>query len=180
MRAGSGPTNASEAASLAAEPIDAPPRFPLQVDCDRVLAATPDSMLDRTGSSVLGGLSNRTRSAVVGVGRSTHTGFELALLKLADRYPNVPILVAEFGLGNRDILEPDCTVHDDYRIAYHRDHIAAMGRAVDQGANVPGYLCVQLYPGPTRGLNAGSVLAARLGGKPRAADQDVRPSPPVI
>ena len=84
------------------------------------------------------------------------------------------------GLGNRDVLEPDCTAHDDYRIAYHRDHIAAMGRAVDQGANVPGYLLVQLYPGPTRGLNAGSVLAARLGGKPRAADQDVRPSPPVI
>ncbi len=26
------------------------------------------------------------------------------------------------GLGNRDVLEPDCTAHDDYRIAYHRDH----------------------------------------------------------
>lgn len=64
------------------------------------------------------------------------TGFELALLKLADRCPNVPILVAENGLGNRDVLEPDCTVRDDYRIAYHRGN-GPGGRSGCQRGRLP-------------------------------------------
>ena len=97
-------------------------------------------MLDETGWEVLGDLPNPYLNSSRWGWQIDPTGFQLALLKLADRYPGLPILVAENGLGNRDVLEPDGTVHDQYRIDYHRDHIAAMSRAVAEGCNVAGYL----------------------------------------
>jgi len=106
----------------------------------RVLQDGPGSMLDHTGWGVIGDLPNPHLESTRWGWQIDPTGFQLALLKLADRYPGLPILVAENGLGNRDVLEADGTVHDPYRIDYHRDHIAAMARAVDEGANVVGYL----------------------------------------
>jgi len=106
----------------------------------RVLEDAPGTMLDHTGWGVLGDLPNPHLDRSRWGWQIDPTGLQLALLKLADRYPGVPVLVAENGLGNRDVLEADGTVHDDYRIAYHRDHIAAMRRAVDEGVNVAGYL----------------------------------------
>lgn len=105
----------------------------------RVLQDSP-SMLDHTGWEVLGDLPNPYLTSSRWGWQIDPTGFQLALLKLADRYPGLPILVAENGLGNRDVLESDGTVHDQYRIDYHRDHIAAMSRAVAEGCNVAGYL----------------------------------------
>jgi len=106
----------------------------------RVLESTPGSMLDRTGWSVLGDLPNPHLERSRWGWQIDPAGFRLALIKLADRYPGVPVLVAENGIGSRDSLEPDGTVHDDYRIAYHRDHVHAMQQAIDEGANVAGYL----------------------------------------
>lgn len=106
----------------------------------RVLEDAPGTMLDHTGWGVLGDLPNPYLDRSRWGWQIDPTGLQLALLKLADRYPGVPVLVAENGLGNRDVLEADGTVHDDYRIAYHRDHVAAMRRAVDEGVNVAGYL----------------------------------------
>ena len=106
----------------------------------RVLEDAPGTMVDHTGWGVLGDLPNPYLDRSRWGWQIDPTGLQLALLKLADRYPGVPVLVAENGLGNRDVLEADGTVHDDYRIAYHRDHVAAMRRAVDEGVNVAGYL----------------------------------------
>ncbi|MCA0293825.1 MAG: glycoside hydrolase family 1 protein [Actinobacteria bacterium] len=106
----------------------------------RVLQDGPGSMLDSTGWEVLGDLPNPHLVGTRWGWQIDPTGFQLALLKLADRYPGLPILVAENGLGDRDVLEPDGTVHDAYRIDYHRDHIAAMAAAIAEGANVVGYL----------------------------------------
>jgi 6-phospho-beta-glucosidase len=105
----------------------------------RVLQESP-SMLDHTGWEVLGDLPNPYLTSSRWGWQIDPTGFQLALLKLADRYPGLPILVAENGLGNRDVLEADGSVHDQYRIDYHRDHIEAMRRAVAEGCNVAGYL----------------------------------------
>jgi 6-phospho-beta-glucosidase len=44
----------------------------------------------------------------------------------------------ENGLGARDRLV-DGTVEDDDRIAYLRDHIRAIGDALDEGVDVMGY-----------------------------------------
>ena len=51
----------------------------------------------------------------------------------------MPIFIVENGLGAYDKLEGD-KIHDDYRINYHRDHIAAMKEAIKDGVEVMGYL----------------------------------------
>ena len=54
-----------------------------------------------------------------------------------------PLFVAENGIGAKDVLivntEGVKTVDDDYRIAYHRSHIAALKQAIDDGVEVFGY-----------------------------------------
>ena len=50
------------------------------------------------------------------------TGYEYFLHVLNDRY-QVPIFDVENGLGAYDKVEEDGSIHDDYRINYHRSHI---------------------------------------------------------
>lgn len=57
-------------------------------------------------------------------------GLRFVLNELYDRYQK-PLFVVENGMGNVDTLEPDGSVHDEYRIAYLRDHIAEMRDAVE-------------------------------------------------
>lgn len=65
------------------------------------------------------------------------TGLTIALVELYDRYRK-PLFIVENGLGARDSLV-NGTVEDDYRIAYLRDHIRAIGDALDDGVDVMGY-----------------------------------------
>ncbi|MCR5005687.1 MAG: family 1 glycosylhydrolase [Clostridiales bacterium] len=65
-------------------------------------------------------------------------GLKYWLHFLYDRY-QVPLFDVENGLGARDVLEADGTVHDDYRIQYLRDHISAMKEAVEEGVEMLGY-----------------------------------------
>lgn len=58
-----------------------------------------------------------------------------------DRY-QVPIMIAENGLGALDELVEEngtFTVHDDYRIDYLREHIIAIGEAIDDGVELFAY-----------------------------------------
>lgn len=55
-----------------------------------------------------------------------------------DRY-QVPILIAENGLGSYDEVEPDGSIHDDYRIDFLRAHIEQIREAVLDGVDVFGY-----------------------------------------
>lgn len=65
-------------------------------------------------------------------------GFRTTFREIYDRY-RLPLLVTENGLGAFDVLEPDGTVHDPYRIAYLADHIEQMQWAVTDGVEVLGY-----------------------------------------
>lgn len=66
-------------------------------------------------------------------------GLRYTLNLFWDRYQK-PLMIVENGLGAYDTLEPDGTVHDPYRIAYHREHIKSMRDAVDiDGVDVMGY-----------------------------------------
>ena len=66
-------------------------------------------------------------------------GLRIVLNALYDRYQK-PLFIVENGLGARDTLEPDKTVHDPYRIAYLRAHIQAMEQAVNEdGVELLGY-----------------------------------------
>ncbi len=66
------------------------------------------------------------------------SGLRFALNLIYDRY-QVPIMVVENGLGAVDKLEEDGSVHDPYRIEYHRDHIKEMAKAIEDGVDLRGY-----------------------------------------
>lgn len=66
-------------------------------------------------------------------------GLRWTLNKLASRYPGTPLMVVENGFGAFDKVEADGKIHDDYRISYFREHIRAMGEAVNDGVNLIGY-----------------------------------------
>ena len=56
-------------------------------------------------------------------------GLRFVLNELYDRYQK-PLFVVENGMGNDDVVEAD-GIHDDYRIAYLREHIREMKKAVE-------------------------------------------------
>ena len=63
----------------------------------------------------------------------------------------VPMMVVENGLGANDVLE-DGSVHDGYRVDYLREHIRAIARAIDDGADVRAYLmwgCIDIVSNST-------------------------------
>lgn len=51
----------------------------------------------------------------------------------------VPLMIVENGLGAEDTVEADGSIHDEYRIAYMREHIKEMAEAVADGVELMGY-----------------------------------------
>lgn len=71
---------------------------------------------------------------------------KFSLHELYDRYQK-PLLIVENGLGAIDKLEDDGTIHDPYRIKYHKAHIEKMKEAVEEGVDLFGYTmwsCIDL------------------------------------
>ncbi|CDX66410.1 glycoside hydrolase family 1 protein [Leuconostoc citreum] len=67
-------------------------------------------------------------------------GFRNTITKMHNRY-NLPILAAENGIGAIEHYDGKNMINDDYRIAYHQEHINEMCKAIEiDGANVIGYL----------------------------------------
>lgn len=62
------------------------------------------------------------------------------LKQLHERYPETPFMITENGIGYRDVLEPDGTIHDSYRIDYCQGNAEWMLRAMDEGVEVLGYM----------------------------------------
>lgn len=65
-------------------------------------------------------------------------GLRISLNQMYDRY-NLPLFIAENGIGARDVVAEDGKIHDDYRIQYLREHIAQMGEAITDGVDLIGY-----------------------------------------
>ena len=56
-------------------------------------------------------------------------------------------MIVENGLGAKDVLETDGSIHDPYRIDYLRRHIEQMKEAVEDGVDLMGYTpwgCIDL------------------------------------
>jgi 6-phospho-beta-glucosidase len=66
------------------------------------------------------------------------TGLRYSLIEIYDRYKK-PVFVVENGLGARDRVEEDGSIHDSYRIDYFRRHFIEMGKAIDDGVEMLGY-----------------------------------------
>jgi 6-phospho-beta-glucosidase len=78
-------------------------------------------------------------------------GLRYTLNELYSRY-GIPLLIVENGLGAKDVLEEDGTIHDPYRIEYLRSHIIAMEQAVEDGVDLFGYTwwgCIDLVSAST-------------------------------
>jgi beta-glucosidase len=78
--------------------------------------------------------------------RKSDTGWEITpdcltelLLRLGRDYGAVPILVTENGCVFLDAPDPEGRTHDVGRIAFLRDHLVAIHRAIEAGVRVEGY-----------------------------------------
>ena len=65
-------------------------------------------------------------------------GLRTALNTYYDRY-HCPLFITENGLGAKDTVEEDGTIHDPYRIKYVNDHLVQIGEAIKDGVKVIGY-----------------------------------------
>lgn len=65
-------------------------------------------------------------------------GLRVSLIELYDRYRK-PLFIVENGIGSKDVVEKDGSIHDPYRIDYFRSHFKEMEKAVDAGVELMGY-----------------------------------------
>lgn len=65
-------------------------------------------------------------------------GLRVAMIDLYDRY-RLPLFVVENGVGMKDTLEKDGTIHDEYRIDYFNEHFKQMSLAIQEGVECIGY-----------------------------------------
>ena len=65
-------------------------------------------------------------------------GLRYSLIELYDRYRK-PLMVVENGMGAKDVVEADGSIHDPYRVESFRQHISEMGKAIDEGVEMWGY-----------------------------------------
>lgn len=106
------------------------------------VVAADESKYDMANGNILRGLKNPY------VNYSDYNypidpmGLRFILNYLYDHF-HKPLFVAENGLGAIDKLEINeagmMIINDDYRIDYHKSHIAAMKEAIDDGVDVFGY-----------------------------------------
>ncbi|OCN06194.1 hypothetical protein A4S06_00325 [Erysipelotrichaceae bacterium MTC7] len=76
---------------------------------------------------------------------------KITLIELYDRY-QIPLMIVENGLGAKDILENDGSIHDLYRINYLRENIKGMMEAVESGVDLISYNswgCIDLIAAST-------------------------------
>ncbi len=103
------------------------------------------------GGNLIGGVKNPYLEVSEWGWAKDPEGLKFFLHELYDRY-QIPLLNCENGLGATDVLEDDGTVHDPYRIDYHRSHIKAMSEAIDEGVDLIGYTtwgCIDLVSAST-------------------------------
>lgn len=115
-----------------------------------VTSLTQDN-LSKTSGNMLVGVKNPYLDLTEWGWQTDPMGLKLALKDLSQRYDK-PIFVVENGLGAIDVLTEDKKVHDDYRIAYLKDHIQAMKEAAYEGVDLMGFTawgCIDLISAST-------------------------------
>ncbi|WP_144552919.1 glycoside hydrolase family 1 protein [Bacillus sp. X1(2014)] len=106
---------------------------------------------ESSSGNIIGGVKNPFLKASDWGWEIDPEGLRISLNKLYDRY-QVPLFIVENGLGAKDTVEADGSINDDYRIDYLRDHIKAMGEAIEDGVNLIGYTpwgCIDLVSAST-------------------------------
>lgn len=113
--------------------------------------ASSDTEGEETAGNLLGSKKNPYLKSSDWGWQIDPVGLRVTLHKLYDRY-QVPLFIVENGLGAKDVVEEDGSIHDDYRIDYMRDHIQEMALAIEEGVDLMGYTpwgCIDLISAST-------------------------------
>ena len=106
---------------------------------------------DKSGGNLFGGVANEYLETSEWGWQVDAVGLRYTLNQIYSRY-EIPVMVVENGLGAVDKIEPDGSIHDDYRIDYLAQHIQEMGKAIDDGVDLIGYTswgCIDLISAGT-------------------------------
>ena len=108
----------------------------------RCISADPEVLKENArGNAVVKSVKNPYLAASEWGWQIDPLGLRITLNMLYDRYQK-PLFIVENGLGANDVVEPDGSIHDSYRIDYMREHIKAMRDAVNlDGIPLMGYTC---------------------------------------
>jgi beta-glucosidase len=71
-------------------------------------------------------------------------GFTDLLVRISRDYPGLPMVVTENGSAFEDVADENGYVADEGRSAYFSSHLAAVASAIQQGADIRGYLAWSL------------------------------------
>jgi 6-phospho-beta-glucosidase len=94
--------------------------------------------LERAAGNTVTGVKNPYLPATDWGWQIDPVGLKISLLELYDRYRK-PLIIVENGMGAKDIVESDGSIHDDYRVNYFREHFRQMKEAVEEGVELFGY-----------------------------------------
>ena len=110
------------------------------VSCSYYMTMTEsvDPNAERTPGNTVLGVKNPYLPASDWGWQIDPKGLRYSLIELYDRYRK-PLMVVENGIGAKDTVEPDGSIHDPYRVDYFRQHISEMGKAIDEGVEMWGY-----------------------------------------
>lgn len=92
----------------------------------------------KAAGNLLSGMKNPYLKASEWGWQIDATALRYLLNQYYDRYQK-PLMIVENGLGARDDLI-DGKVHDDYRVAYLREHVKQLKEAIKDGVEVLGYM----------------------------------------
>ncbi|ULO10512.1 6-phospho-beta-glucosidase [Paenibacillus sp. 19GGS1-52] len=93
---------------------------------------------ERAQGNLFGGVKNPYLKASEWGWQIDPIGLRIMLNTMYDRYRK-PLFIVENGLGAYDKVEADGSIHDSYRIDYHRQHIIQMKEAILDGVELIGY-----------------------------------------
>ncbi len=113
--------------------------------------ASADPSVEQAGGNLIQGAKNPYLKESDWGWQIDPKGLRWSLNEIYGRY-GIPIMVVENGLGARDVVEEDGSIHDTYRIDYLRQHILQMGEAIEDGVDLMGYTpwgCIDLVSAST-------------------------------
>ncbi|SDC39186.1 6-phospho-beta-glucosidase [Terribacillus halophilus] len=123
------------------------------------LTESMEDGLEKTAGNTVKGVKNPYLPATDWGWQIDPIGLKISLLELYDRY-RIPLIIVENGMGAKDEVESDGSIHDDYRVNYFREHFRQMKEAVEEGVELFGYTSW----GPIDIISAGtSQMSKRYG-----------------
>lgn len=102
------------------------------------MVSSTDANVEKASGNLVSGNKNRYLKASDWGWQIDPVGLRISLNDMYDRY-QLPVFIAENGIGAHDVLEQEGSVHDPYRIEYLKAHVEQMKEAIKDGVELIGY-----------------------------------------